>query len=267
MDISTLYSTDDYWSLNPSFHSDESHYKYKKLIPYIEVLIAMHHSKSIRILDIGGGAGYICLFLCTHLCSRGIIPEVTALDLSPLALEKQKEINPFVTHIIQGDVTSVFESNTFNFDVTLMIDVVEHTSDPHVFLRRISLNSRYILFNIPIEINIFDSLRNLYFGGTYYDRQTYELGHLHFYSCRTALALLSVSWSLLKPFAFAAYSELLTCVSTSDSKLQFSNKLRSLEISISQVLNLILPPILKSRIIQGSIYGIAASKKLFVLEQ
>lgn len=118
------------------------------------------------------------------------------------------------------------------YDLVLLIDVIEHMIEHHEIAEKINNISRNIIYNIPIEKNIMDFLRNIYMRGEYYGSQTLSLGHVHFFSSCSAKRFVSLHHKIVDSI-FAEYSGHILNSNHPDYLVQKSNKLRKLELKFS----------------------------------
>jgi ubiquinone/menaquinone biosynthesis C-methylase UbiE len=209
----------------------------------------------IKILDVGGGAGMLGKLVLEHFKDRGVEVTFIALDLSSEMLKIQKKNNP---DIATTWCCTLQECPENDFDLVLMIDVIEHIPDKDSAAEALNKISRYILYNIPIQINLFDLLRNCINKFTYYSMQTKLLGHVHFFTPYSALRFLknyhTVVIKNFKPYCFMMLKSLYpSYVELRKSKL----RLKEVQVScwISKNLGTFSP-----WLTQGSIFGLVKSK-------
>ena len=147
-----MYGDGTYLRLNPSFHEEDNDYK----VTYIRELIRSlpFDRAKLKVLDIGGGTGIISRNVCRLLSEKGYLVECHALDLSPDAVVIQKRNNPYIT-FGTCDLADIEEIG--HYDLTLLIDVIEHVPDREHFATRIGRISQRIIYNIPIEKVIINS--------------------------------------------------------------------------------------------------------------
>jgi len=139
--------------------------------------------QDVRLLDVGGGAGLILKGVADYLREENINVKKYALDLSKEMLQIQKENNPDMIMLLEGGIekTSFREKE---IDLVLMVDVLEHVSDPVAALKELSRISKYVIFKVPMENNVYYNILNLVKRGGL-RREIYEkVGHVHFYSFR-----------------------------------------------------------------------------------
>lgn len=144
--INSVYSNEDYFSkVIMSIHNQ---YEYRKKIfginryEYIFSRLNLD-SKSVRLLDVGCGAGY---FLSV-LKDKGV--ESKGLEVAPHLVEycKKMGLNVFSNGLSEEEDES--------YDVITLFDVIEHLSDPIVFFKNIRKklknNGYCIVFTPNIE--------------------------------------------------------------------------------------------------------------------
>ncbi len=210
---------------------------------------------SLRILDIGGGAGIIAAEVCRFLSSKGFQVECCAFDLSPEMLAAQKSNNPFNT-LATSEIAQIRSKG--KYDLVLLIDVIEHIPDNGAVAEYVDQLARYVLYNIPTENNLFDWLRNIYMRRKYYALQMASLGHVHFFSCLGAKRFVCAHHRFITSI-FPDYPGHLLDSDFPDYVMQRSNRLRALELSISRFIYKRLRW-LAPWLIQGSLFILAESR-------
>jgi len=254
MSSGIIYSDGTYISSNPSLHAEDSAYKMSYVVKLLEK-VSLNRSQ-INILDIGGGAGLLGKFVCEWFVNRGYTVSAHALDLSEEMLELQKTNNPHIEKTFIGDIAQLGEEV---FDLVLMIDVIEHIENCEQFAHNLNKYTKYIIYNIPIEINFFDSLRNIAMRNRYYQIQTESLGHIHFFSSQTAALFVKHHHKVIKKF-FAGYASHFLLSSYPDYICQRKKLIRKIELIISDLLQKIMPFIARY-CVQGSLFVLAQSKQ------
>ena len=71
-------------------------------------------------------------------------------------------------------------------DLIISADVFEHVQDTYDFLTKLVEKGNYFIFNIPLEISLLSMIRKK----NIFEHSYKNVGHLHFYSKRTALLTL-----------------------------------------------------------------------------
>lgn len=107
-----------------------------------------------------------------------------ALDLSPGMLQIQKKNNPDIRVVLNEDICQTSLNNK-DIDLTLMIDVLEHVSDPIRALKELQRISRFVIFKVPLEQNLSLLIGNLINRGKTRRRLIESIGHVNAYSFNT----------------------------------------------------------------------------------
>jgi len=248
-----IYSDGTYIASNPSLHAEDSEFKMSYVAQLLEKVD--WNRTRINILDIGGGAGILGKFVCEWFIKRGYTVSVHALDLSREMLEVQKKNNPYLEKISAGEITLLGEEF---FDLILMIDVIEHIEDCHQFAADLNKYAHYIIYNIPIEINLMDVLRNIAMRNRHYQIQTESLGHIHFFSAKTATEFVDKHHKVVQKI-FAGYAIYYLFSSYTNYVNQRKNLLRKIELVISAVIQKVIP-FFAPYCIQGTLFFLARTK-------
>ncbi len=173
MSISEQYVDGHYAQNNPTYHTEDSLWKAE------QILTAWRRSgiEPQSVVEVGCGAGEILVQL------RARVPAATYVghEFSPQAFAMcQSRGAPGLTFYD----TDFFDTDSV-FDMVMCVDVIEHVEDPFSFLRKLKPRGRHFLFHIPLDMNAQMVLR-----GTPISRVRQQVGHLHYFTKDTALALL-----------------------------------------------------------------------------
>ena len=251
--MNDIYNNGSYLVTNPSLHTEDSGFKFEQIQDFLD-LIEIDNSQ-ISILDVGGGAGVIGKKICQYYHGKGLSVEFTAIDLSTEMLEIQQKNNPYIGKVINS---SICEIESGNYDLVLMIDVIEHIPDYVNTAKNINNIARYVLYNIPIEINFFDILRNIKMKGNYYRMQEKLIGHINRFSYFSCLKFINKNHVRVSNKFIGYYKHILMSEHSNYKKLLESRQ-RKVEVLISQFIGKkisFLAPLL----IQGSNYILARRK-------
>lgn len=248
-----IYNDHTYLTNNPNLHLEDSEFKFASMEPLLrEVRVP---SGEIKILDVGGGAGILGGLVAAHFEKRGLRVDFVALDLSAEMLSVQSRNNPQISRTLN---CSIVDCDETGFDLVLMIDVIEHIPDLHAAADRLAQIGDCVIYNIPIQVNLFDMLRNLMHRGRYYCEQERLIGHLHFFSYARARRFVNQHHvcvaSLFKPYCFMMlHSSDPGYVRLRASRLRLAEV--RLSCLIAKYLGWIAP-----WIVQGSMFVLAANK-------
>ena len=181
--LSDLYETDEYLGTHPSLHEEDSPWKVTKIIPMVDAFIENQRDKrEINILDVGGGAGLILNSVSSYIQEQyGIKVNKLALDLSPGMLRIQKANNPDLNRLLNEDISEVSLKDK-EIDLALMIDVIEHVTKPKKALKQLKRVSKFIIFKVPLDDNIYSNVRNFLNGGKYTAEYREISGHVNIYN-------------------------------------------------------------------------------------
>ena len=249
-----IYTSGEYINLNPTLHDEDSFFKFSNIIKVINKTSLFEDKKKYKILDIGGGNGKVGKLFCDYLIQNNIDFEFYAADLSLEMLQIQKQNNKYINTTFCGSIELI--SNFY--DIILMIDVIEHIEDYRNFSHELNSKSENIIFNIPIEKNVFDKLRNMYLKDTYYKEQNRTLGHVNFYSFSDCLNYLIKYFDIVN-YEFIPYANHILNSDYVEYIDQKKSKIRYIELVISNYLYKIFPYFAKY-LVQGSCYSLVKRK-------
>ena len=170
----TLYTSGKYLEENPMWHADESPWKVAGILH----ILKKHDLQPQTICEAGCGAGDVLRLLQENLPQTC---EFLGYDISPQAMELCQPKENAQLHFKLADI--VAEQNSQQFDLLLMMDVLEHLEDYFSFLRSMRNKSVYKIIQLPIDI----SLRSVFFEDFSEYHRLY--GHLHYFTKETALQM------------------------------------------------------------------------------
>ncbi len=169
-----IYEDGSYLANNPTWHEEDAPFKAK----YVAQLLTRNAVAFKSVAEIGCGTGAVLKQLA-GLTGRGDVVW-KGFDIAPAAIAMaQRQISPNMTFVEQ-DLLETDEQ----FDVLLIIDVIEHIPDYMSFARRCAQKARYKIYHIPLDLHVSAILRDSLLHG----RDT--VGHLHYFTQSTALATL-----------------------------------------------------------------------------
>jgi SAM-dependent methyltransferase len=180
--VGNLYTTDEYIIRNPSLHEEDSPWKVNKIIPLADRFARCIDKGQINLLDVGGGAGLILGAISSYIEKKhNISVNKYALDLSPGALEIQKQRNPDLKKALNEDIcmTSLGDKE---IDLTLLIDLLEHVTNPVKALEEVRRISNYAIFKVPLDGFLIGRIWNFIKRGEPRRQAIQSVGHINIYT-------------------------------------------------------------------------------------
>jgi SAM-dependent methyltransferase len=143
-------------------------------------MLRKHRLAPETVCEVGCGAGE-----ALRLIQQGLPPacQLTGYDIAPYAIELARPRENERLRFVQGDITALAGQR---FDLTLVLDVVEHVEDYFTLLRSLRPLGAHTLFMFPLDLSAQAVLRP---DGLLYTRREY--GHLHYFTKEVILALLA----------------------------------------------------------------------------
>lgn len=165
----------DYLVKNPNWHIEDSHWKAAQILKMIE----LHNLEPKTVAEVGCGIGEILNQMQQRMTNKGI--NFVGYEIAPDAFEHclhrvKERLNYF-----HEDLFQIKDE----FDLLLIIDVLEHVEDYLGFISEARKRATYIIFHIPLDISAFSILTNYPIGARK------KVGHLHYFMKDTALATLT----------------------------------------------------------------------------
>ena len=209
------YLSGEYIKKNHSYHIEDSQFKWKN---FLNILKSSHFNfKNIEsIVEIGCGSGQILVeanksnFFNSESVFKGY-------DINPDAIDLAKKNSLKISFFNQDFINLENQKG----DLIIAADVFEHVQDKYNFLTKLKDKGNFFLFNIPLEISLLSMVRKKNIFRHSYD----NVGHLHFYTKRTALLTLeNIGFKILN----------YNLVNNRFEELRNKKKLTSLIISIPQ---------------------------------
>jgi hypothetical protein len=175
--VERRYHDSTYLSQNPDWDRQDSPWK----ADLVRRLLNDSGIMPSSVCEVGCGAGDVLVNLKAHY------PDVTfyGYDISPQAAQFWKEHERHGIHFQQGDFFDLYRET---YDVLMLLDVIEHLSDPFTFLERLRGAAEYFVLHIPLDLSALSVLR---------ERPLMEVrakvGHIHYYTKSLALATVQES--------------------------------------------------------------------------
>jgi SAM-dependent methyltransferase len=164
-----MYTDGTYASYNKDWGQEESPWKAQ------HILRAIRHSnlQPKTVAEIGCGAGNVLASLKQH-----VEAEFLGYDISPYAIQMANAHKGITFEL--GGVEKMGRS-----DLVLGIDIIEHIEDCFGFLRELRQKGEWHIFHIPLDMNFWSIITGQIM------RNRKKVGHLHYFTKDTALALLA----------------------------------------------------------------------------
>jgi len=180
--VNNLYQKDDYIKKNPFLHEEDSPWKVSKIIPLVDKFISYIDKSEINMLDVGGGAGIILKEISIYINEKYKIKvNKYILDLSPGMLKIQKKRNPDIKKALNENICKTTFKNK-EIDLVLIIDVLEHVSNPRKALKELKRISNFVIFKVPLEDCFFSKLWNFVNNGKPRQCIIENIGHINIYN-------------------------------------------------------------------------------------
>lgn len=175
--VRQVYLSGEYAATNPGWHEKDAAWKADQ----VRAFLASHGLRPASMCDVGCGSGGVL----AHLRST-LPPDVTLVGFepAPTAFEIARASHPDVEFRSSPAAPNEGEQ----FDVALVLDVIEHVEDCFGFLRSLHDLARFYVFHIPLDMTVSSvaRLRPLVEGRA-------NAGHLHYFCRETALATVEES--------------------------------------------------------------------------
>ena len=175
--LNNLYNSNDYENNTSDWEDAASSYRADTF--YKALKLANIHNSVNSILDVGCGSGGVLVELRKKF---GLILNADSMkfhgvDLSKNAVDIAKRLHQSEGNNITFTLGSYNNSPSRYYDVVSLIHVLEHCPDMFEMLSECKKKGNYFYINVPIEVNIFYSLRKKVLVNQYI-----KYGHLHFFN-------------------------------------------------------------------------------------
>jgi hypothetical protein len=181
-----VFESGAYLQKIPQWHTEDSAWKAKGVLQTIE----RSRLSPRRICEIGCGAGEVLRQLQLQMdpqCS------FWGYDIAPAAIDLCRERENDQLHFRLGDVT---RERHANFDLLLVLDVLEHQENYFSFLRDIKHLAPYKIFHQVLDLSVYSLIQK---DGLTRRRRVLE--DLHFFTKDTALqAMVDEGYEILDYF-------------------------------------------------------------------
>jgi SAM-dependent methyltransferase len=186
--MSDIYTTGEYGAKNPGWHQEHSQWK----SGLVQRMLQLHDIQPKRIAEVGCGAGGILESLHRQLQPQ---PQCVGYEISPqaYAMASQRQ-----TDGLQYKLGSPCQ-DTVPFDVVLAMDVLEHVENYLDFIRVIGNIGVLKILHIPLDLSVISILKPFYL-----EQAREHVGHLHYFTCETALSSLEQAGLSVKDWFYTS---------------------------------------------------------------
>jgi len=182
--VDERYVDGSYGDSNKDWHESDASWKGGHLVSLLsaELIEEFRRRVPLKVAEIGCGTCGVLAAVGSFLRERRIPCELTGYDIAPRPLELAAALHPEVRRRC-----SDFRQDRDPYDLGLMVDFFEHVERPEEFLGAAHDRFRWMLFHIPLDRNLWGRILR---GRSYFSYLLEDRGHLHYYTQRSALALL-----------------------------------------------------------------------------
>ncbi len=168
------YLGPEYLERNPTWDLEDSPWK----VDHVLRMMRAHNLVPSSIAEVGCGAGAVLGGM------RRAFPDARlyGFDIAPGAVKFWEEYAEARIEFALGDF---FEQSDRRYDLLLLLDVIEHLSNPFDFLSRLRGHAAYFLFHFPLDLSAVSVLRE---QPLLHVRR--KVGHIHYFTKGLVLALL-----------------------------------------------------------------------------
>lgn len=172
--MNTMYQDGTYFENNPAWHEADSPWKAKR----IRNILLDNGIAHAKLCEVGCGVGGILLNL------EEMLPEarLSGYEISPQAFSVANTRGTERTQFYLGDITKAQDPD---FDVLMLIDVIEHVDDYMAFMKSLKPIGRYKVLHIPLDLSVQSLVRV-----SPILNQRRDLGHIHYFFKDLALRAL-----------------------------------------------------------------------------
>jgi len=170
-----IYESGEYLKNNPSWDLEDSEWKANEVIKVLK----KNQIQAKNIVEVGCGAGGILSQL-----------QMVMTDVKYCGYDISKNLKHFwekyKNQRIEFFNEDFLKANTKQFDVLLLLDVIEHVPDPIFFLKELRGRSSFYILHIPLDLSSISVAREKPLLNV-----RSKVGHLHYFTKGLAFALIN----------------------------------------------------------------------------
>jgi len=172
--VTKRYLNNDYLDENPEWDVEDSPWKAEQVISLLEKNTVPIET----ICEVGCGAGQVLAKLQEKYKTTAFF----GYDIAPAAEVFWNELRDSGIKMKVGDF---FQLNKKKHDLILLLDVLEHVSDPHQFLINAKKVAEHVVLHFPLDLSAISVFRE---SPLLHVRR--KVGHIHYFTKGLALELL-----------------------------------------------------------------------------
>jgi hypothetical protein len=183
--LSKRYSDGTYSAANPDWGRERAPWKARQ----VHRLLTSAGVVPTSILDVGCGTGVVLQELGGLFTPRPTLVGLEPAGDVPLAEDVQHDVR------IERMALDDFDGGA---EVGMLLDVFEHVERPFDLLREVAARCRWVVCHIPLEVSVVEVAAGLL------GRSRDTVGHINYYSMRTALGILDEAGLEVVSFRYTA---------------------------------------------------------------
>jgi len=183
-----MYEADLYAEKNPTWHEEDSPWK----AGHVERMIKRNNLPHQRICEVGCGTGEILLSLEKAFPAA----RLSGYEISPAAFDRATRKETPNTKFYLMDLMAATD---MNFDLVLVIDVIEHVEDYISFIKKLKPFAMFKIFHIPLDLSAQSILREWPIA-----ELRRNVGHIHYFFKQSALAALEDCGYTIVDYSYTA---------------------------------------------------------------
>ena len=177
-----FYTDGTYFQNNPTWDAEDAEWKFNKMLPMLKDFLSS--KSSLRICEVGCGGGKLLSLLAQAYPQHQFVGWDLAQDAAKFWNYNTNNLSFHAGDIFKS-TSKDREDQKDQFDLVLLIDVVEHVENPHQFLENVQTISKNLFFHMPLDLS---AMSVLFDYKLIYVRK--QVGHIHYFTKGIFLELL-----------------------------------------------------------------------------
>lgn len=196
-----IYTSDDkgadfyeneYLSINPNMHEDDSDAKYQIIKKSLKYIISENQVETIA--DIGCGSCLVLNKILTFLKREEDKISAVGIDISKTILLNSIK-SPNIVKLRANCENIPIENKSIT--ISFCIDILEHVNNPNLALKEVSRLSKFVIFKIPLELSFYTLLKG---WRRRLNKLEKKFGHIHHFNRRDVFKLIQPYFDVKKIF-------------------------------------------------------------------